>query len=175
LTSQQIGSEPGGQVTTTQLRLFADYFQVHVMDEDAEDDLGDAWTREAVSDGLAVSEQTLGIGTAVNAHVTVEVEVLDRPPGDDGAAVDHVVEASIEVPSGRVAVLGCTDYLPDAARFEVPKGFVRVRASRANLANVRQPGQEGYAAPEAMERVRLRIWPAPYRAPAVLKRWTSAN
>jgi hypothetical protein len=162
-------------VATTQLRLFADYFQLHVMDEDAEDDLGDAWTQEAVSDALAVSEQTLGIGTAVNMHVAVTVELLDHPPGDDSGAVDHVVEASIEVPSGRIAVLGCTDYLPDASRFAVPKGFVRVRASRANLANVRQPGQEGYDAPEAMEQVHLRIWPAPYSAPAVIKRWTAAS
>ncbi|MFH9350413.1 hypothetical protein [Kitasatospora sp. NPDC017646] len=28
------------------------------MDENAEDDLGDVWTADAVSDGLAVSEQT---------------------------------------------------------------------------------------------------------------------
>jgi hypothetical protein len=162
-------------VTTTQLRLFADYFQLHVMGEDAEDDLGEAWTKEAVSDALAVSEQTLGIGTEVNMHVAVTVELLDHPPGDDSDAFDHVVEASIEVPTGRIAVLGCTDYLPDAARFEVPKGFVRVRASRANLANVRQPGEEGYDAPEAIEQVYLRIWPAPYSAPAVIKRWTAAG
>lgn len=162
-------------MTTTQLRLFADYFQLHVMDENAEDDLGDAWTREAVSDALAVSEQMLGIGTAVNMHVAVTVELLDHPPDDDSDAFDHVVEAGIEVPTGRIAVLGCTDYLPDAARFEVPRGFVRVRASRANLADVRQPGQEGCDAPETVEQVHLRIWPAPHNAPAVIKRWTAAG
>ncbi|MFI8347313.1 hypothetical protein [Streptomyces sp. NPDC085596] len=162
-------------MTTTQLRLFADYFQLHVMDEDAEDDLGEAWTQEAVSDGLAVSRRTLGIGTAVDMDVTVTVELLDRPPGDDSDAFDHVVEASIEVPTGRVAVLGCTDYLPDAARFEVPEGFVRVRASRTNLANVRLPDEEGYDDPEGMEQVHLRIWPAPHSAPAVIKRWTATG
>lgn len=66
------------------------------------------------------------------------VELLDRPPGDAGDDFDHVIEASIEVSSGRIAILGCTDYLPDAVRFELPEGFVRVRASRSNLANVRQ-------------------------------------
>lgn len=155
----------------TQLRLFADYFQVHVMDEDAEDDLGDAWTTEAVADALAVSEQTLGIGTAVNMHVAVTVELLDHPPVDDSDAFDHVVEASVEVPTGRIAILGCTDYLPDAARFEVPKGFARVRASRSNLAHVRQPGEEGFDALKTVDRIRLRIWPAPHSAPTVIKRW----
>ncbi|MGC4997384.1 hypothetical protein [Streptomyces sp. DT195] len=162
-------------MTTTRLRLFADYFQLHVMDEDAEDDLGEAWTQEAVSDGLAVSRQTLGIGTAVDMDVTVTVELLGRPPGDDSDAFDHVVEASIEVPTGRIAVLGCTDYLPDAARFEVPEGFVRVRASRTNLANVRLSDEEGYDDPEGMEQVHLRIWPAPHSAPAVIKRWTATG
>ncbi|MGW3338032.1 hypothetical protein ACWDCL_11200 [Streptomyces sp. NPDC001009] len=72
-------------MTATQLRLFADYFQLHVMDEDAEDDLGEAWTQEAVSDGIAVSRRTLGIGTAVDMDVTVTVELLDRPPRGHGA------------------------------------------------------------------------------------------
>lgn len=162
-------------MTTTQLRLFADYFQLHVMDENAEDDLSDAWTDEAVLDALAVSEQTLGIGTEVNMDVDVMVELLDGRPGDDIDVFDHVVEASIEVPSGRIAILGCTDYLPDAVRFDVPEGFVRIRASRANLANVRQPGEEGFDAPDAMEQVHLWIWPAPYGAPAVLKRWAAAG
>ncbi|BDH06929.1 hypothetical protein [Streptomyces seoulensis] len=162
-------------MTATRLRLFADYFQLHVMDEDAEDDLGEAWTQEAVSDGIAVSRRTLGIGTAVDMDVTVTVELLDRPPGDDSDAFDHVVEASIEVPTGRIAVLGCTDYLPDAARFEVPKGSVRVRASRTNLANVRLPDEEGYDDPEGMEQVHLRIWPAPCSAPVVIKRWVATG
>ncbi|QMU74392.1 hypothetical protein GXW83_01075 [Streptacidiphilus sp. PB12-B1b] len=76
------------------------------------------------------------------------------------------------MPSGRIAILGCTDYLPDVARFEVPEGFVLVRASRTNLANARQPGEEGSEAPEAVERVHLQIWPAPHAAPVVIKRWT---
>ncbi|MFF7964911.1 hypothetical protein ACFZC3_06040 [Streptomyces sp. NPDC007903] len=152
-------------MTTTQLQLFADYFQLHVMDEDAQDDLGEAWTKEAVSDALAVSERALGIRTESNMDVAVMVELLGHPPGDDTDAFEHVVEASIQVPSGRIAVLGCTDYLPDAARFEVPAGFVRVRASRANPGDVR----------EAIEQVHLQIWPAPHSAPAVLKRWSTGE
>ncbi|WP_157597396.1 hypothetical protein [Streptacidiphilus rugosus] len=89
------------------------------MDENAEDDLSDARTDEAVSDGLAVSEQTLGIGTEVNMYVDVTVELPDRSPSDARHAFDHVVEASIEVSFGRLAILGCIEYLPDAARFEV--------------------------------------------------------
>jgi hypothetical protein len=160
-------------MAVTELRLFADYFQVHVMDENAEDDLSEAWTEEAVADAIAVAEQTLGIGTDVNMHVAVTVELLDSRPGDDQDTFDHVVEASIEVPSGRIAILGCTDYLPDAARLDVPVGFVRIRASRSNLAKVCQPGEDGYDGLDTMEQVRLQIWAAPYSAPSVAKRWTA--
>ncbi|MFB7549000.1 hypothetical protein [Streptomyces sp. NPDC056154] len=83
------------------------------------------------------------------------VALLDRSPR---AASDHVVEASVQGPSGRIAILGCTHHLPDAARFEVPKSLVRVRASHANPANVRRPGSTACAA--LPHRGRL---PAPYR------------
>jgi hypothetical protein len=157
-------------MAAVRMRLFADYFQLHVMDENADDDLGEAWTDEAVSDALAVARQTLGVGTEVNMDVDVTVELLDGQPASDDLTFDHVVEASIEVPSGRVAVLGCTDYRPDAARFDVPKGFVRVRACRSNLANIDEEGEE---VPENMEQVLLQIWPAPYSPPVVLKPWTT--
>ncbi|MEZ0064399.1 hypothetical protein ABIA32_000377 [Streptacidiphilus sp. MAP12-20] len=44
-----------------------------------------------------------------------------------------------------------------------------VRASRTNLANVRKPGEEGADEPEAVEQVRLQIWPALHTAPVVIK------
>jgi hypothetical protein len=71
-----------------------------------------------------------------------------------------------KVPTGRIVVPDCTDHLPGAARSEVPKRFVRVRASRANLADVHRPGQEGYEAPDLA---------APHGARAVIKRWTASG
>ncbi|RKE16991.1 hypothetical protein [Streptomyces sp. TLI_171] len=168
------GGSLNGLTATAALELFAEHFQLHVMDEDADEDLGAAWTPQAVADGLAVGERTVGIGTAVTMDVAVTVEVFDAPPPPDHARFDHVVEATVDVPSGRVAVLGCSDYLPDAATFDVPPGPVRVRASRSDLAAVRQVGEDDYR-DEVVERVRIRIWPASGpEAPRVVKRWNSA-
>lgn len=83
--------------------------------------------------------------------VVVVVDILEGEPKDDSADFDHVVEASVHVPSGRLTVLGCSDYLPDAARFDVPAGWMRVRVSRSGLA----VAAEGFA-PEG---IRLQIWP----------------
>ncbi|MFD7731987.1 hypothetical protein ACFV6F_16570 [Kitasatospora phosalacinea] len=77
------------------------------------------------------------------------------------------------VPSGRVAVLGCTDHLPEADHFEVPPGLVRVRVSRANLAAAAaaDPGAEDFDE-QALERVRIRLWPVSAdEGPRVVKRW----
>ncbi|MFF8280409.1 hypothetical protein ACF05T_30690 [Streptomyces lateritius] len=158
--------------TTTELTLFADYFQIHVSDADSDGDLSDAWTAQAVADHLAVAPDALGIGTAVNVNVSVTVVVLPQEPGDDSSEFDHVVEASLDVSSGRMVVLGCTDYAPDAATFEVPAGWNRVRVSRSNLARAVQADIDSDESPDTIEKIRIQVWPAPEFPAKIIKRWS---
>jgi hypothetical protein len=157
----------------TELRLFADYHQVVVLDEGSETDLGDCWTEQAVDDGLAAGLDALAIGTAVNVFVQVSIETLSSPPASDEADFDHVVEASLKTESGRLVVMGCTDYEPDAARFEVPPGWLRLRASRSNLDTAAALDVDSGKAPETMERVRIQVWPADPKDVTVIKRWNA--
>jgi hypothetical protein len=124
-------------------------------------------------DGLAVTEDALAIGTAVNVTVAVSVHVLAEPPGDESDDFDHVVEASLNLTSGRLVVLGCTDYLPDAARFDMPAGWTRIRGSRRNLAAAVHADIDSGEAPETTEQLRLQAWPAPYAQPHIIKRWAN--
>ena len=75
--------------------------------------------------------------------VPVVVEVHDSEPSHDLAEWDHVTECSIDVPSGRLAILGCTDYLPDAARIQIPAGCYRVRVLHGGLGTLSEDGLEG--------------------------------
>uniref|UniRef100_A0AAU2JYH7 Uncharacterized protein n=1 Tax=Streptomyces sp. NBC_00049 TaxID=2903617 RepID=A0AAU2JYH7_9ACTN len=161
----------------TNLELFADYFQIHVLDEESEGDFSDAWTEQTVLDGLGITEDALAIGTAVNYTVALSVHVLAGRPDDDSDDFDHVVEASLHTPSGRLIVMGCTDHLDDAARFHVPAGWTRARASRRNLAAAVRwfESDEEPEEPEVTEEVRLQTWPAPFSAPHIVKRWTPAD
>ncbi|MFB6511822.1 hypothetical protein ACFCW4_27205 [Streptomyces virginiae] len=159
----------------TNLELFADYFQIHVLDdvsEATETGIGDVWTDQAVLDGLGVTEHALAIGTAVNVTVDVTIDLLTGRPDDDSDDFDHVVEASLNLASGRMVVLGCTDYGPDAARFDMPAGWPRVRTSRRNLEAAAFPDPDCEDEPEDMEEIRLQAWPAPYALPDIIKRWT---
>ncbi|MFI8859055.1 hypothetical protein [Streptomyces prasinus] len=158
--------------TTTELTLFADYFQIHVSDADSDGDLSGAWTNQAVADHLAVTRDALGIGTAVNANVSVTVAVLRQEPSDDSSEFDHVVEASLNASLGRLTVLGCTDYAPDAATFQVPPGWNRVRVSRSNLARATRASIDSDESPETTEKIRIQVWPATELPAETIKRWS---
>ncbi len=84
----------------------------------------------AVDDQLAVAGDAMAVGTVADMDVAVAVQVTDQPPAGDIAGFDHVVEGSLQVSSGRLVVMGCTDFEPDAARFEVPPGWVRARVAK---------------------------------------------
>ncbi|MEU3896408.1 hypothetical protein [Streptomyces sp. NPDC045251] len=156
---------------TAELTLFADYFQLHVSDADSDGDLSDAWTPQAVADHLAVARDALGIGTAVNVHVSVTVALLPQEPDDDSSEFDHVVEAGLDVSRGRLSVQGCTDYAPEGAAFEVLPGWNRVRASRSNLARAIEADVDSDDSPATTEKVRIQVWPAPEAPSEVIKRW----
>lgn len=146
------------------LELFADYHQIYLQDENADPDNPDDWGERLVTDMIAVSAGTVGIGTVRNMTVPVTVEVLPAPPRDTLDAWDHVAEASIDAPSGTLVVAGCTDYLPDARRINVPAGTLRVRAYYGGLNTLSEDGLEGD------DHYRVVVWPATPGPIEVIKR-----
>ncbi|MEV4278784.1 hypothetical protein [Actinoplanes xinjiangensis] len=155
-----------------ELRLFADYHQIHVTDSALAGDLEEAWTEQSVADQLAVADGVAGVGTVVDVFVVVTVEVLESAPIAEFDDFDHVVEGAFEVGTGRVLVLGCTDEVADAAGFEVPVGWTRIRVSRSNLEAARRADIDSAEYPETTERVLIQWWPGEPGPVTVLKRWT---
>lgn len=146
------------------LTLFADYFQVHLVDDAAAGDLSEAWDDEASQRHLAAAEGIVAIGTARNVDVPVLVRVSATAPEPDVADWDWMVDASLDSRSGRVAVLGCTDYLPDAFRLSLPRDRYRVRASGRGLDSVEEHWLD------ATDEYRVEMWPDPTEDVRVLKR-----
>ena len=89
-------------MATHRFSLFADYFQFYLSDEQLQGDLSDAWTDEAVAQLLALAPGVVGVGTARNLDVPVEIELVDGPPDNDLAGWDRVNECTLDVPSGRI-------------------------------------------------------------------------
>ncbi|MCC8487314.1 hypothetical protein VDF13_19865 [Xanthomonas campestris pv. raphani] len=145
------------------LELFADYFQFYLQDEGVSGDLSDAWTPIAAQRMFAVSTGVVGIGTARNMNVPVTLEFLDSAPSADFTEFDHVVEGSLAIRTGPLVVAGCTDYFPDAARFDLAPGEYRVRLSCAGLCSLSEDGLDG------QDHYRLQLWLASPIEPTVLK------
>ena len=57
-----------------------------------------------------------------NVDVRFELEVVEEEPNVDFSQWDHASLGFVNFPTGRYAVMGCTDFLPDAKRIELTKG-----------------------------------------------------
>ena len=103
--------------------LFADYFQFYLMDVEANDDTSEIWSREAHDNKLGILKNTLAIGTFRNVDVKVEIELCEAEPSIDLEEWDHASIGYFEIISGECAVLGCTDYLPEAKTITLMPGI----------------------------------------------------
>ncbi|MEK6482553.1 hypothetical protein WJR50_33805 [Catalinimonas sp. 4WD22] len=126
------------------LELFADYFQIYLQDEDAEGDLSNGWTASDVDNLLALTDGTIGVGTARNMTVPVCIQIFNSAPDiEQISGIDQINECDIALNSGRLVVSGCTDYLPEALRINLEKGIYRARIYYLNLDTLREDGLEG--------------------------------
>ena len=111
------------------LNIFADYHQFYLEDGNSEADLTEIWDERTSADMIATGPGVVGVGTARNYHVPVTVRMLDSEPEEDLGRWDHVTEASLAVPSGRLLVSGPTEW-PDVRRIAIKPGHYRAQTWR---------------------------------------------
>lgn len=143
--------------------LFADYFQVYLMDAEADDNTSEVWTDEALDLKLGVLENTLAVGTFRNVDVPIEVEIHEREPEVNFAEWDHASKGYFTIKSGSCAVFGCTDYLPDAAKIEIPSGEYAALSLAKGLDSITEEWGE------ADDIYRVILWPSSSKEYKALK------
>lgn len=159
--------------------LYADHYQFYIGDSWSEADTAapEFWSDDAFARRLAVGDGLLAVGTEVYGTVPVVVELFDCAPIDDLRGWDHVVEASLDVPSGLIAIDGCLNYVPKdlphigyrSPVLEVAPGVYRARIYYGNLGSLRVE-QTHYGEEEVSdEHYRVVLWPAPPADPAILR------
>ena len=124
------------------LDIFADYFQLYVQDAETQDDFAEGWTDETVAAMFVAKTTALAVGTARNMDVPVRLEVHDAAPSDTGGW-DRQNAARLRLLSGRLQVMGCTDYRPDAFQTPVTPGTYQVRVSYFALDTLSEDGLDG--------------------------------
>jgi len=118
-----------------------------LMPEDISDD--DLAARARVAPNIVV------LHAEENGLIPVSVDVVSAAPEPDLAAADHVVEFSVEAPSGSLILAGCVEYVPTAPRIAVPPGAIRGRAE--------------FRSSDDGESCRVVLWPGANRPLKVLK------
>lgn len=143
--------------------VFADYFQFYLRDEGEGPDAPTDYTDEDIRRRIKAVPFVVVIQPVRNMTVLVEVEVADAPPTLVLDGWDHIAEASIELPSGRLEIRECTggsiDVLP------ILPGTYRARAYFGGLNTLSDDGLDGD------DRYRIVLWPAPFAPVEVLKQY----
>ena len=145
--------------------LYASHHQFHLEDDGDPGDAGNEgfWSEEASADMLAMGPRIIAVVTASYGRVRVVLELHHARPPLEPEPWDHIVEGSIDLPSGRIRLIGCLD---DAWMVkQVPAGSYRVRCHGGSLAGGVEYG-------DGADHYLLQLWRAPHAARHVLKRWT---
>ena len=143
--------------------VFADYHQFYLWDRGMTDQAPEEYTPEDVRRRIKTGSHVVVIQPARNTTVPVVVEVHGADPGFESAAWDHIAEASLHLPTGRLEVHECTG--GPVAEFAVAPGWYRVRCLHGGLGTLEESGLDGG------DHYRAVLWPAPFADVWVVKQW----
>jgi len=144
---------------TVDAEVYASHHQFYVVDPEA-NRLDFDWGGADLERHLAVGPSVVAVGTIAYEIVSVRLETwAGEPPLDESC--DHVVEASIDLPSGRLAIENVDG--PVGAELELEPGMYRLRASAGGLDGATEmAGGDAYV---------IQLWLAPSAEPCVIRWW----
>ena len=152
---------------TRRYRILADYHQFYLWDHGANADTALDYTDEDVRRRIKTGPSLVVVSPERDMEVPVELEIADRAPDLAPEGWDHIAEASLDLPSGRLEIHECTggsvDILP------VPAGPYRVRTYHGGLGTLSEDGLDGD------DHYRIVLWPAPVADVAVLKQYVAPH
>jgi len=133
----------GRETTTFRLEVFADYFQILIHDEINDVDMSCIWTESNLRNMVVEDDGALGIVSARNMSVPVDILFQEKEPPVALDGWDHIVSCGIRLDTGVMVVRGPSDYLPDAQRVIVAPGYYAARVSISGFASISDDGLDG--------------------------------
>lgn len=105
--------------SSRKFNVFSDYHQFYLMDAVAEPAIPETATSRDIERRLRTAPHIVVFQTESATTVPVEVTFVETPLTADGVW-EHVASFSLSLPSGVAVLCGCTDYVPQCPRIEVP-------------------------------------------------------
>jgi hypothetical protein len=146
--------------------IYASHHQFYVVDADAEYRADFLWDGGGLERHLGVADGIVGVGTIGYTILPVSIELWDDEPPLDLEDWDHVVEASLEVPSGNLGLEG-VEGPSELEPIGVEPATYRVRSAAAGL--------DGADEMDGGDRYRVQLWAAAAAQPEVVKWWAPWN
>jgi hypothetical protein len=143
------------------------YRQFYVWDGGVAPSAPEDYTDEDVRRMVIVAPNVIVVQPVRNATVPMELEVHGSDPGFDAAEWDHVVECSVDVPTGNLHVESCMH--GTELELKIARGSYAARVLFAGLDTISDDGDCG------SDRYRVVLWPAKARPLRVVKRWPNAR
>ncbi|GAA6168417.1 hypothetical protein [Sessilibacter corallicola] len=137
------------------------------MDVESDNNTSEIWTEKALELKLGVLPNSLAVGTFRNVEVPIEVSLYENEPEVNFSEWDHASKGYFTIKSGSCAVFGCTDYLHDAAKIEIPKGDYAVLSLAKGLGSITEEWED------ADDAYRVVLWPSSTKEYKVIKRYES--
>jgi hypothetical protein len=145
------------------------YHQFYILDSDSpyDTDSDTFWTEAANQDRLAVGTNILGVSTGCYGQVRSSIELLAAQPIAEPEKYDHIVEATIFLPSGILQIRPCVSSDDAELELMLPVDEYCIRINSGNLTSVvGDDGDDFYV---------VEIWPGKKRERSVLKRYLKQN
>ncbi|GAA5185344.1 hypothetical protein GCM10025771_41120 [Niveibacterium umoris] len=139
--------------------IFADYNQFFLLDDALQPSYPEHIPAGAFEQRVQTLPNLLAIYTASAGNVSVSVVTNENEPEVSLEAWSHAVQGAISVPSRRLLLAGCSDYLPECPRVSVP-------ATDCRFLLVGRGFEHGSA-----EEYRIHLWPGPQRSTFVVKQY----
>src|SRR5450631_3949629 len=130
-------------------RIAADNHLFYLLDDEACPLYPERINRIEVTRRVKAIPNLIAVYALDDVEVEVDLELYENAPQVDEAVLLHVVEAPLDVPSGRVVLATVSSYLPECPRVSVVPGCYRVRVAIAR----RSEGQR--------EHYFISFWPSP--------------
>ncbi|MEV6320777.1 hypothetical protein AB0M45_06190 [Nocardia sp. NPDC051787] len=154
----------------TELTVFSDYQQIHLLDSASSTEVADQWFDSALPDHLALANDAIGIRTGLNGHVTVTIDVTDAPPADDKDAFGTVTECSLRADSGTLRLTCPTYGEEDGDLVTVPRGWLRLRVSLTRSPDDADYDEDSDDSAD-LQHIRIQCWPAEPSDAVLVKGW----
>jgi len=143
--------------------IFADYHQFYLEDAEMFRYVPEDYTNEDLRRRIKTGNNVVIVQPERNMTVPVELEVLGLPPDDELESWQHVAEASLDLPSGKLRIEECTGDVKDDLQLE-PNSY-RVRVYFSGLDTLSFDGLDGD------DHYKIVMWPAAMDEIRVLKEY----